>query len=196
MAFPREETGATPWSQRRTGELQRGRLSLPGARYFVTFCTAERRPWLAQPPARDLALTTLRSLHTSGDARIHAATIMPDHVHLLFTLGHRLTLPQVIGSWKSTLRKNLPLPDVPQPLWQANYFEHRLRNDESAERYAWYLFMNPYLAGLISTDRTWPGWWTEGDIRWEFLDRARPGPTPHPEWLREAPTRPQGLTIP
>ena len=121
---------------------------------------------------------------------------MPDHVHLLFTLGNRLTLAQVIGSWKSTIRKNLPPSDTAQPLWQANYFEHRLRPDESAERYAWYVFMNPYLPKLTSTDLTWPGWWTDGDIRWEFLDRALPGPTPHPEWIDEAPVRMQGILLP
>jgi REP element-mobilizing transposase RayT len=119
-----------------------------------------------------------RELTESRDARILAATFMPDHVHLLFELGSRLSLDRVIAKWKTRVRRT-----IGAGAWQANYFEHRLRSDEEHERYAWYIFMNPYRAGLVSVDKPWPGWLPILGSSWKFLTQARPGPCPQAGWL-------------
>ena len=162
---------------------------MPGARYFVTFCTAERRPWLAAGWTIRAGHDGFCELKRSGDAEILAATIMPDHVHLLLVLGGRLSIAQVVAKWKMRMRQAGGAP-AGGSLWQANYFEHRLRADESSERYAWYIFMNPYAAGLRDADEKWPGWWMPEEWpRWEFLERARPGPLPQAEWLGDVAVR-------
>ena len=164
---------------RQTTALRQGRQSLAGAVYFVTFCTAHRQPWLASPEARRSGAAVCRELTASGDARMLAATLMPDHVHLLFVLGDRLSLDRLVAKWKARVR---PTPGS-EAAWQANYFEHRLRSDESEEAYAWYVFMNPYRAGLVTVDEVWPGWWPHAESAWTFLALARSGPRPQPEWL-------------
>ncbi len=166
--------------RRQTAELRIGRLSVPGATYFVTSCTARRTPSLVSPAACAAAHAACRTLETDGDAAICAATVMPDHVHLLLRLGERLTLDRVVAKWKADVRRL-----APECSWQANYYEHRLRTNERSERYAWYIFMNPYRARLISTDESWPGWWPVSLNAWRFLSAALPGPRPHPEWLDE-----------
>jgi REP element-mobilizing transposase RayT len=158
--------------------LRVGRLSIPGATYFVTTCTAKRAPLLALSAACVAAHSACRTLIVDSDATILAATIMPDHAHLLLQLGVRLTLDRVVAKWKAQVRRLSP-----DCAWQANYFEHRLRPDEPAERYAWYVFMNPYRARLIGVDDCWPGWWPVSVAAWTFLDAARQGPRPRREWL-------------
>ena len=177
------------WPMRRTTDLRQGRFSRPGTRYFVTFCTVPRASILATGEARASAWAAWRELVDAGDVRLLAATLMPDHVHMLFELGARLSLDRVVAKWKARVR-----PVLGGDSWQANYFEHRLRPEESAERYAWYIFMNPYRAGLVTSDEVWRGWWPEPAVAWELLAAARPGPCPQPEWLAYFDGVTRGLT--
>jgi putative transposase len=158
--------------------------------YFVTFCTAQRARILDIPRLSAICHGAIRLIDASGDAAVLAATIMPDHVHLLLRLGERLSLDRVIAKWKAQVSRS-----VPDCVWQANYFEHRLRPEESAEAYAWYVFMNPYRARLHDVDKCWPGWWPDPQVAWAFLEAARPGPCPLPEWLGQVDRIAAKLTI-
>src|SRR5580704_10769065 len=84
--------------KRRTRELQRGRVSIPGARYFITL----RFGWnkITGEPTSALAVldgavcTSIDTMCGAGDWRVLCRTLMPDHVHLLVELGSRLPLSQ------------------------------------------------------------------------------------------------------
>lgn len=106
---------------------------------------------------------------------------MPDHVHLLLTLGPRLTVSQVVAKIKAAITRQHSTMR-----WQLNFFEHRLRDVSSAEDFAFYIFMNPYMAGLCRLDETWGGWIDTPGIRWSFEDKLREGGFPQPKWLPEA----------
>jgi REP element-mobilizing transposase RayT len=166
--------------KRRSNDLLRGRQSLAGANYFVTFCTFSRAKLLTSERARSAAPIACINLVEAKDAIILAGTVMPDHVHLFLQLGTRLSLDRVVAKWKSRIHRSDP--DI---IWQANFFEHRLRSEEAMEPYAWYIFMNPYVAGLLPLPETWAGWWPEPGIQWRFLGLARQGPTPQPEWMQD-----------
>lgn len=90
-----------------------------------------------------------------GDTETLAATVMPDHIHWLFTLGERLTLGRVLAKFKV---RSSRLWNDQNGEWQRDYFEHRLRENESSEAYGFYIFMNPYRAKLVNPDEAWPGW--------------------------------------
>lgn len=139
---------------REPSRLRFGRASAPGACYFITVCTKGRAAILT---AADTGLTvsaSLQALHSSGDIRLLAATIMPDHAHLLFTLGTRLHVGQAMGKFKALARD---LGKAPWG-WQQDGFEHQIRNIESIEDYGFYIFMNPYRAGLCPMTTSW-SWW-------------------------------------
>ena len=176
--------------RRNTRDLRRGRMSIAGARYFVTFCTAGRAPFPAGDEAVERVHRAFDEVTAARDAEILAGTVMPDHVHILFRLGERLSLDRVVAKLKA--RARAPGARV---VWQANYFEHRLREPEDVEVYAWYVFMNPYVAALCSLDDRWPGWWRSDVVGWRFLDLARPGPLPQPEWLGQVKERTRGLVV-
>lgn len=120
----------------------------------------------------------MNDMSLAGDWQLLAATVMPDHVHVLFTLGERLSLDRVIAKLKARGRS----ADAVWR-WQANVFEHRLRADEDAEDYAFYIFMNPYRAGLVEAGGPWPGWVRSAEWRWRFEDGLNSEGVPPAEWL-------------
>lgn len=78
---------------------------------------------------------------------------MPNHVHgiLLFTAGgetpplRRYTLGQVVGYFKyqSTTRINSLGGRPGERIWQRNYYEHIVRNEDELNRIRHYIQDNP-----------------------------------------------------
>ena len=76
--------------------------------------------------------------------------LMPDHLHALIGIDGRDSLSQLIRDYKRITAK---LSGVE---WQRNFFDHRLRHDESlTEKFA-YICQNPVRAGLIQNEADWP----------------------------------------
>ncbi|MDR1280775.1 MAG: transposase [Opitutaceae bacterium] len=171
---------------RQTDNLRRGRISQPDARYFVTFVTQDRTPWLAAPESARTALRILRTGHDASDWTLEIATCMPDHLHVLFSLsGPRLTIGQCVARWKFQIRQ----ATNPANQWQRNFWEHRLYPDEDHERYALYIFLNPWRAGLLPLAEAWPHTWMPTPWRFRFTQHLTPGATPPAEWLRDYESR-------
>ena len=165
---------------RGTGRLRKGRISSPGARYFVTLCTRQRANSLAQQNAAARMENACRRLDEDQDIALIAMTIMPDHVHVLFELRERLSLAKVLSKMKGLGRD----PRASWQ-WQENVFEHRLRAEECVDTYCLYLFLNPYRAGLIPIDASWP-WWRYNPIRAPaFIEQLTSNGGPPPEWLAQ-----------
>jgi len=180
-------------SRRHTQDLLKGRLSIPGARYFITVCATRPCDSLTTFPAvKDLA-DRISTVFAPPDASLLCATLMPDHIHLLLTLGPRLSIERLIAKFKTKSRQNLP-SDI---AWQRNFFEHRLRPDESAGTYARYIFLNPYRKGLLQPNDRWPLWILGSGVDFDFLQQLDDGGCPPPAWLEESdaphPTSPPNL---
>ena len=81
----------------------------------------------------------------------HVAVIMPDHVHLVLGFSDRERRIEVIVSkWKEWTAKSFDIE------WQRDFFEHRLRRDESFREKADYVLANPVRAGLVDRIEDWP----------------------------------------
>jgi REP element-mobilizing transposase RayT len=169
MSFPERQTSRLRW----------GRISLTSVSYFVTICTKNREPAFADCSMAAKVVDVVRRIHDERDAEILAATVMPDHVHFLFTLGTRLSLGQVIAKFKALSRDHGRAPWR----WQDDGFEHRLRSQESVEDYAFYIFMNPYRAKLIPVTERWPAWFCPEPKRFLFLEHFRTNEPVPVEWL-------------
>jgi putative transposase len=79
--------------------------------------------------------------------------LMPDHLHLLVSTPWDVELAQIIGSWKQWLSRRHQIQ------WQENFFDHRLRRDESGEQKWHYIHDNPVRAGLVEKPEDWPWVW-------------------------------------
>jgi len=76
---------------------------------------------------------------------------MPDHLHFLVSFpDNGLRMRTIVSKWKEWTAKSLAIR------WQRDFFEHRLRRDESARQKADYILFNPVRAGLVSNPEDWP----------------------------------------
>jgi len=117
-------------------------------RYFLTTCTAFRRPLFTEPALASSVVVQL--LHTAEhfEFAILAYVVMPDHVHVLAEAeSERSDFPAFVKRFKQTTgfahRRA-----TGQPLWQPGYHERVLRNDEATEAVVRYLLENPIRARL------------------------------------------------
>jgi REP element-mobilizing transposase RayT len=174
---------------RQTDNLHKGRLSIAGAQYFITLVARDRKPWLTGPTACGTTLKVLQGWHAENQGRILAATIMPDHVHVLFELGGRLTVGQTIARWKTETRKGIEYAED----FQRDFWEHMLLKVEDIEDYALYIFLNPYRAALLPPGRSWPGWWTPDARQFRFTSALDEHGAPPQEWIEWPDDRFAGL---
>ena len=75
---------------------------------------------------------------------------MPDHLHMLATFGPDASMEKVIRNWKRYTASHVGIR------WQRDFFDHRLRSDESFEEKAAYILHNPVRAGLVARIEDWP----------------------------------------
>jgi len=88
---------------------------------------------------------------------LHGYVIMPNHVHVLFTLEACEVLPAVLRGWKgvsSRLIHKQALSDL-NPFWQPDYFDRLIRSPEHFDTVRAYIRENPTKAKLKSGFICW-----------------------------------------
>ena len=119
--------------------------------FFITCCAKDRSagPFSCSGTAHGL-LDSVAHRVRKGEWWAHAATIMPDHVHLILSFSQDVLLEKSVQNWKHWTSHEFGI------LWQRDFFEHRLRSDESFEQKIDYVLQNPVRAGLVKDWREWP----------------------------------------
>ena len=80
---------------------------------------------------------------------LHAWVIMPNHVHLLLSLGKSIDLGETVASWKRfTATKINRLDFSLGPVWQKDYFDRLIRDWDHFMNVARYIRRNPIKAKL------------------------------------------------
>ena len=120
--------------------------------YFITINCRERfRPQLTVPVVAEGLFETVRHRQENFLWWPHLFLLMPDHLHALLSFppsGKRIRL--VVSKWKEWTAKNMGV------VWQDDFFEHRLRREESLRQKADYILENPVRAKLVSKWEDWP----------------------------------------
>jgi REP element-mobilizing transposase RayT len=92
--------------------------------------------------------------------RLHAWCIMPNHVHVVFTvvsgnMGHSDLIP-ILHSWKSfTAHQANKALGRSGTFWQNEYYDHLIRNDKDFGHCVEYTLQNPVKAGLCKQWNEW-----------------------------------------
>jgi len=87
---------------------------------------------------------------------LFAWTVMPNHVHIVLTLGDGATIDRVMHSIKAyTAKEANRVLGREGSFWQADYFDRSIRDREHLERCMRYVENNPVKAGL--RDWRWVG---------------------------------------
>jgi putative transposase len=122
--------------------------------YFITACVLDRRPLLASPSSHEILRNEWAELPQRHGWMIGRYVVMPDHVHF-FAAPQRHTakpLSAMMGKWKEWTAKRI----AGGPIWQAEFFDHLIRSNESRSEKWNYVRENPVRAGLVSRAQEWP----------------------------------------
>ena len=156
--------------------LRRGRCSAPGATYFLTLCTANKRLGLTSDPVARSIHQEIPAMEAAGTCSGRCHVVMPDHLHALIVLGNRLPLARTIQRLKAKTSSGLNSAGL---AWERGFFDHKLRADEPVGPVFRYIYLNPYRANLIPNSERWPHYHCAAeDWQWfsQQLDRELPIP--------------------
>ena len=102
-------------------------------------------------------IDVLRSYVAAGKFRLHDFVVMPNHVHLLITVGGDMTIEKAMqfikGGFSFRLQKETGyLGEV----WQRGFSEVRVDNSQSFWQHREYIAGNPVKAGLVDSSEKFP----------------------------------------
>lgn len=138
--------------------LRRGRRSITGQVYLVTFVTRDRRPLFSDPTmAHDMAraLTDKRLWYRS---RLMAWVLMPDHWHGLIELGAMETLPVCVQRLKANTSRSFQVGRQRDGVWAPGFHDRAMRSGDDLRVAARYVIANPLRAGLVDAIGKYPYW--------------------------------------
>ena len=129
----------------------------PARTFFATTKTSQGRLLLQSQRNATLMIDVLRSYVAAGKFRLHDFVVMPDHLHLLITVGGDMTIEKAMqflkGGFSFRLKKETGyLGEV----WQRGFSEVRVDNSESFWQHREYIAGNPVRAGLVDSSEKFP----------------------------------------
>jgi putative transposase len=120
--------------------------------FFVTSSIAEKRNLLQSDRAAALFVRVLYEYTAQGKFRLHEFVVMPDHFHVLITVGKELTIERAVqfikGGFAFRAGKEFGFR---APVWQNGFSEVRIVEANAFERTAEYIRDNPVRRGLASS---------------------------------------------
>jgi len=137
---------------------------VPGGTFFFTVTLANRSSKVLVDHV-DLLRNALRVARQERPFVIDAIVILPDHLHVIFTLPPGDS--DFSGRWRrikghfssalidaSTQLKRKPNGDL--ALWQRRFWEHTIRDEADFARHVDYIHFNPVKHGLVQRVHDWP----------------------------------------
>lgn len=143
--------------------------------YFITAGTYDKMHVLQSDRMAKLFCTTLFRYRDAGKLKLHAFVVMPNHIHLLFTVPEGQTLERTMqlikGGFSHEAGKQF---GIHGPIWQKSYVDRRIRNATECRRFREYIHLNPVRAGLAEVAEEF----AYSSANWQFrLDEL-------PQWLK------------
>jgi REP-associated tyrosine transposase len=129
---------------------------------FVSFVTRDR--WVLPEAARTLVLDACLAQH-ANTCELHAAVVMPDHVHLVLTPlrdtdTSSFSLAEIMKRIKGRSARDVNrLIGRSGAVWQLESFDHVPRRNERLAEQIDYVLMNPVRARLSDSPSAYPWSW-------------------------------------
>ena len=163
------------------------RANTPGASYFFTVVTFERRSLLTTDFARHCLRSAWKLTRQRYPFDEDAVVLMPDHLHCIWTLppddsdfSSRWRMIKGIftrsflkGGGVEGSRTDSRQRKREAAVWQRRFWEHRLRNEKDFRRHVDYIHFNPVKHGNVSKPIDWP---------WSSFSRYVEGGQYDPDW--------------
>jgi REP element-mobilizing transposase RayT len=125
-------------------------------RYFLTFCTRDRRQTFHDAHVVVLVIAQIRRIACESGFVILAYCVMPDHAHLLVEgTAAAANLREFVKRAKQASGQAYART-ARRPLWQEGYYERVVRQGDDARRLVRYIVDNPVRAGLVRVPAEYP----------------------------------------
>lgn len=126
--------------------------------YLTINCRPRGKNHLAHPTVAETLRESLSVRVEKGHWWPSLILLMPDHLHGLVTMAPGQDLRKAISDWKRYTARFAGIG------WQRDFFDHRIRHDESLSEKWDYIVRNPVHAGLVATPEAWPYVWTGEEL--------------------------------
>ena len=160
-----------------------------GASYFFTVVTYRRRELFLEAHARRILRRAFVSVRQSNPFDMFACVLLPDHLHCIWTLPDgdddfpfrwgnikRLFTGEFLASGGNVLPVSADrMKHRERGVWQARYWEHRIRDETDWLRHRDYIHLNPVKHGLVGAPRQWPWSSFHRHVQLGWLDPNWPG---------------------
>jgi len=132
--------------------------------YFITInCKLRGANQLATDKIAEALFETVRHRQEQSLWWPHVFLLMPDHVHALISFPPSdKPIRLVVSKRKEWTAKTAGVR------WQRDFFEHRLRHEESRREKADYILQNPMRKNLAASPEDWPFVYFAGGQRPQF----------------------------
>jgi putative transposase len=125
--------------------------------FFVTSSIAEKRNLLQSDRSAGLFIRVFQEYRAQGKYRLHEFVVMPDHFHLLLTVGCNITIEKAVqfikGGFAFRAGKELGFR---APVWQKGFSEVRVLDSEAYRQIREYIRNNPVRRGLVAEAGAFP----------------------------------------
>ncbi|WP_411833696.1 REP-associated tyrosine transposase [Pseudoxanthomonas mexicana] len=140
-------------------ELRKGRASMAGQVYLVTFATAARSPIFSRFEIASEACRAMTQPRLWYGSRLLAWVLMPDHWHGLVELGPLDDLSIVVQKLKSNSARSIRTahPEVGS-VWAKGFHDRAIRSQNALRPAARYIVANPLRADLAERVGDYPYW--------------------------------------
>ena len=133
--------------------------------FFVSTSAFAKQRLLQTDRMAELLIDTIFKYRNAGRFELHEFVVMPDHLHLLMTIGVEMTIEKAVqfikGGFSYRAAREL---GIKSEIWQRGFSEVRLLTADDYQAHVRYTHENPVRAGLASSPRqyrfssAYPGW--------------------------------------
>jgi putative transposase len=122
----------------------------PGATYFVTTDTWERRKIFCKPSMAKIVEAKLFEHRSKGSYLVHRYVVMPDHLHIILTPGVTTTLEKAVGLIKGGSSFDIGKAVAMKfGVWHEGFAEHQIRDQNDYDIHVRYIDSNPVKSRLV-----------------------------------------------
>ena len=138
---------------------RKGRCSNINSYYAITICSYNKEPIFNDVANARLISRMLFDFSAENNLMTICYVVMPDHLHWIFQLKGVEELSRLVGKFKSitTFQYNR-LNNCNGAIWQGNFYDHSIINDDDLINQARYVVANPLRAGLVKSVGDYPYW--------------------------------------
>jgi putative transposase len=129
---------------------------LPGAIYFVSTATWERRELFRVPEVAEILVERILIYRDRGAYQLHEFVVMPNHFHLLLTPGGNTPLEKAVQLIKGGSSHEIHARrGNKMEIWQVSFHDWTIRDSEDYKAKVRYIHMNPVQARLVERPEDW-----------------------------------------